>query len=805
MKIKYVFVLLPLMFSIACNSSQKRQSSEDKLKEQRKEWENQRNYDIVMDFDNKQGFGKGEIDTFHLNIKITKGSNIKASGIIDPKECKVTVFDLGKPTKSSDWLNGNFRKAEIELFSESGKTEDLIPEKTVFWLLVDRSESIGQNAENMKSAIKRTVDGLPQGRVFISFLDDDKLGKKMITSSNFYDFDSDFQLRNFSRKEYKNAIRYFEKFSQELHKDTVGLLLLFTDGIQKVTKETTDWGAKVVAEIDEIDNRHKDKNVYIYAFRCGMPNKISDASLIFMCNTRKEKNGNFYSVENTEGIMDSVRNCYKQVTFDYQLKLTNALNKKYDGNQHLIVFIEQGDNVKAFGEIKDFPIGLKYINEIETYTKGRWDEFWLIFVLGGISLFVIFFILQAVFPYIKCRIINFEKHYVKLYEPANNTTLEFCIYCGLPFARGEEIVTKCQHKIHHHCWKENGYKCPQYGPLCKDGIQYYFDKSHALQLKESAYWLKWVTWGMIGGFIAWAIFYFMKDWNLFSGFIDVFLKPPFLDNNGEWFKDKELLPYVREGLHIAVRSFWLMGILLGFIITFIFTYINEFQKRTGTVLLLIFARAFVGGIIGFLSFLIGSIVYISLKGDLQWMATAISFMLFGITVACCLSYKTTIEIKSALIGGLIAGVAGFFILLTAALLPSEMGLMFSFVACSAVLGLSIVVVHHAAQKYFLKYNRGDKEFEVPLHKWMSKHGGSNEVSIGKSNDCVIRMNWDESDRINGVQAKLYIDLEKNVPVFKAMTSDVIYAGKNVDKGKEFPLKDKVKFKIGNTEFEYIEK
>jgi len=131
--------------------------------------------------------------------------------------------------------------------------------------------------------------------------------------------------------------------------------------------------------------------------------------------------------------------------------------------------------------------------------------------------------------------------------------------------------------------------------------------------------------------------------------------------------------------------------------------------------------------------------------------------------------------------------------------------MFSFMLCSAGLGFSIVTKHHTAQKYFLKYKGEKREGEIAIHKWMSESGGSNEVSIGKSNRCIIQMNWDTNEAIADMQTKLYIDHKRNVPMMKVLDGCIIYDGRDAHKDSLYQLKNGVKFKIGNTEFQYIEK
>jgi hypothetical protein len=488
---------------------------------------------------------------------------------------------------------------------------------------------------------------------------------------------------------------------------------------------------------------------------------------------------------------------------DFELQLVNNVGKIYNGTQLSLQVIIAHDDKKAAGKIQ-YAIGSK---ELVIITGKMYDDTFLAVMLGIIILFVAFFIMQVVIPYIIHRRTNFEKKYVKPYEPNDEDVVyEVCSYCQEPLEPGDLIVTKCPHKIHWNCWKENGYKCVEYGQNCKDGVQFHFDNKHPFDMKKSPYYLKWAMSGMIGGFFIWVIFFLSSKLSLFHGFIKILLNAFYPE------KLKEDIEGVMQISNVAQTTFQskiagllLVGILLGFILTFLFNYINDFRQKKARVLFQYFLRSLFGAAVGFIDFLIGSIITILLgKYSNVWWLDAIPWLIFGGTIALCLAYKTTIKWKDAFIGGIISGVVSFFILYTTSYLPA-FGVMFSFMLCSGGLGISIIARHHLAQKYFLKYKGERREGEIAIHKWMNDSGGSNEVSIGKSNHCVIQMNWDTNDNIPEKQVKLYLDPKRRVPMMKALENGMIYDRRDARKDDYLPLKNGVKFKIGNTEFQYIEK
>ncbi|MDR1761467.1 MAG: hypothetical protein LBR55_03355, partial [Bacteroidales bacterium] len=187
----------------------------------------------------------------------------------------------------------------------------------------------------------------------------------------------------------------------------------------------------------------------------------------------------------------------------------------------------------------------------------------------------------------------------------------------------------------------------------------------------------------------------------------------------------------------------------------------------------------------------------------------IPWILFGIGIALCLSVKTTIKTKDAIIGGLISGLVSFVVLFSSYIF-SPFGMFLSFILCSAGIGISIVAKHYTAQKYFLKYTHKNKTGEIAIHKWMSESGGKNEVTIGKSVHSIIQINWateGEKEKIHDIQAKLYIDKKHSKPCIVALEEGLQLDGGSREARINVPntLEHGRTFVIGETKFEYIEK
>jgi hypothetical protein len=130
--------------------------------------------------------------------------------------------------------------------------------------------------------------------------------------------------------------------------------------------------------------------------------------------------------------------------------------------------------------------------------------------------------------------------------------------------------------------------------------------------------------------------------------------------------------------------------------------------------------------------------------------------------------------------------------------------MFSYMFYATGLGVSIAVVHFASQKYFLHTEGGKKTRDIAIHKWMGVSGGFNKVTIGKSYNSIIQMNWDDHEDIADFCIELYIENDR--PYCRALESGVrLGSGRLLKKDEVIHLPHGTAFIIGNTKFTYIEK
>jgi hypothetical protein len=760
--------------------------------------------------------------------------------ILDKKEQKKVYWENLENLHSPDTLKfqeqGNGSVSESYVIKPV-ENQNRIENNKVFWLMIDRSYTIGKGElEQIKDIVRQIVEDLPQGCVYISFFDSDVTTTEMINKENFDSFSDKFiHGKSSSKMLYQSITDKFTEFANSStgSRDTSRYLLLFTDGKTDHIKNSKEREAfmALTDRFKQIDLTTRN-NIQIHAFKYGS-NTSGDDIFKDICSNRDpdrtELEGGFYPTDDVAGVVNSMQGFINDLSFDYKLTLIKNKGNIYRGEVLTLYVSLEKDGKKAFG-VKQYNIG----TPARPQGKKENDMF-LCIVLGLIIIFIAFFIIQVIIPYIKDKVVNFEKKYVVTYHPAEGVLFEACPYCQDPLEEGQEIVVKCTHKMHWDCWKDNGHKCVEYGQNCKNGVQFFFDKAHPFDFEKSPYYLKWVIAGMISALLIWTVYECLPKQTpmdtLTSGLLSTFAPDTLKDDltkmetlkeelnkmensqNLDLQKTSEELPKYTETLTAMQEktngSLW-HGLLLGLILTFLFSYINEFRQKKGMVLLAILGRSLLGALAGFVAFLTGSIICIAMvktgnTPSVDWIA----WLLLGGSIALCLSVKTTIKWQDALIGGLVSGVVSFLILFLTSKIELKdapsLGPILGFMFCSAGIGLSIVAKHYVSQKYSLKYSGERRSGEIAIHKWMNESGGSNEVTIGKSNHCIIQMNWDNSDNIQDIQARLYVDKKRKAPVLKVVENGMFYDGRDARKEELYQLRNGVKFQIGNTEFQYIEK
>ena len=259
-----------------------------------------------------------------------------------------------------------------------------------------------------------------------------------------------------------------------------------------------------------------------------------------------------------------------------------------------------------------------------------------------------------------------------------------------------------------------------------------------------------------------------------------------------------------------VSSFMAIGLLLGFFLSLVFRYIDDYRAKNWKVLLKIFGLSLLSGLIGMAAFAVGGCILCAWlpythATNIPWYCSLPAYLLFSICASLSLTIKSSVPIKSAMLGGLCSAIIGFIVLYFADI-AKVLGMLLNFIIYGGGLGASLVTVRALAEKYFLVIQNGVKAGQrIPIHKWMNATGGGNKVTIGMTGDCEIQMNWEKSNKVAKEHAQLYIDQSRSIPVIKPLANGVVYNTRaELPVGKPSVLTNGDTFKIGDTIFKYEE-
>ena len=519
----------------------------------------------------------------------------------------------------------------------------------------------------------------------------------------------------------------------------------------------------------------------------------------FMCHRTPE--GRFYPNYSVDSLKGLLLGAIDSIAMDYRMYYSAGEKMTYNG-QPLSLFVDI-DKARAQG-LKQYSFGsaLQPITFVPagqfSVSKTKWSDILFGLLLGLILIALAYVIMQFLVPLLRYK--RFKRKYVKKFDPktaakdGKDVVLQQCYYCKDDFQEGDTIVTKCKHTVHWECWEENHDRCPEYGlNSCKEGI-YYYNRNHLTDERNSPYFTSWLLYGLIGGLISWMLFKLIPS----SGFLSGPLR--WIVGLFEGPDSAHVSEYLQK-----IQPLLLCGLIMGFVITFLFSYLIEFRRKTFKILLLILARSIGNAIIGCLAFLLGAVVIIALGKYMNcWWIDWVPWLFFGCSITWLLSFKSDIKFKEAILGGLISVVLSFVIIYGLSSSVPAIGVL-AFMIYAAGLGASIAVVHYTSENYYLHIEGPTKERDIAIYKWMNVAGGSNHVTIGSSPNCVIEMNWDNSEEIREKQVELYLDNDH--PYCLALTEGTTYGDEQrvLKEGDSILLVHGSSFTIGNTKFTYIEK
>lgn len=748
----------------------------------------------------------GEISLF-LKLLDNHGNPITKLDEESVMDC-LNVFE--EKTRIS-WKDAHIEKAS------SGKR---IPGNMTFSVLIDLNIP-DEGKEQIYRELGKLIECAPDSCVYVSFYSDRVTSSEMITSKNYAGFKERIMQSGGSNFFYSALYSKMAEFTAETQK--LENEASRVDGYQKnpiiANRALANNGKNILIVItssgsqlsmdnimfSDVDTYQLNADVIIpkvYAFYYTKNGEIDDhvREVLYDFTEHEDltvdRKGKLLSTGNFDQIINTLGETISKQMYDYVFTY-KAIKEYYDGDTYFSAKWSEedaGEEVLAIGS----PEKPWYPKPIITI-KDRLIQ--ALFALLATLLTIAFFILvmKALIPWIKSK--TFAAKYYKKYVPEANVRRKSCYYCKQDLQPGQTVVEKCEHVMHLHCWKINNYKCAEYGQNCNTGIQEHVEWN-ALFTKHTLRDCKQTIAGILAGLVSWIIYILTGS----GGFME-FLAKPIVKT---FYKVQGQASSLMDLCVEKVAAFLAIGLLLGFFLSLVFRYNDDYRSKNWKVLLKIFGLSLLSGLIGMAAFAVGGCILCAWlpythATNIPWYCSLPAYVLFSICTALSLTIKSSVPVKSAMLGGLCSAVIGF-VMLYFGNFARDWAMLLNFIIYGGGLGASIVTVRALAEKYFLVIQNGVKAGQrIPIHKWMNATGGGNKVTIGMTGDCEIQMNWEKSNKVAKEHAQLYIDQSRSIPVIKPLANGVVYNTRaELPVGKPSVLTNGDNFKIGDTIFKYEE-
>ena len=696
-------------------------------------------------------------------------------------------------------------------------TGQRIPSEYTFSVLVDLSIPEAGKAK-IYDAICKLVESAPNGCVYLSFFGDEVTPSVALTKDYVTKFKDSFnktsenkyfygalyaKLAEFSKSkaEFEESVitssdyKRNSEISQRAYKNQdQNILFVFAEGYKSPTIEENI----AFLEVTEYQKGTTHIVPKVFAFYYTEEGQDADIENVLqgVCNPHVEGHeGKYMPANDMAQVLNDFMKVVNDQMYDYAFVYKATDSKKYFGKTSYVA--EWKGDALGKGEFSIGSAEQPWPEHSES-TMDTLIKFLIAILVTLLTIAFFFAVMKVLVPFIQSK--AFKVKYYKKYVPEANVSRRICHYCKQEIQEGQSIVVKCKHIMHVHCWQQNGYKCAEYGQNCKTGIQSHVEWKELLTWKSLKDCHQTMA-GIFAGFISWVL-YELAGRGGFDGLSKTIVST--------FYTAKEGLPDLSTECIGKTSAFLTIGLLLGFFLSMIFRYNDEYRKKDWKIALKIVGLSLLTSLIGVIAFAIGADILCSLLSAIgttyiPWYCSFPAYILFSVGVALALTIKSSIPMKSALIGGGVSSIIGFIVLYFSSF-AGQMNMLLDFIIYGGGLGASLVTVRMLAEKYFLVIQNGVRAGQrIPIHKWMNATGGGNKVSIGMTGDCEIQMNWEKSNKVAKEHVQLFIDHERQLPMIKPLATGVIYNTRaELPVGKPNVLSNGDNFKVGDTIFQYVE-
>lgn len=752
-------------------------------------------------------------DSIVLYLNLLDDAGARVSGMAEDNIMKhLNIFEEGKPIK---WDNAVIKQV---------RTGQRIPGDCTFSILIDLNIP-REGKKQIYEALKELVQSAPDSCVYISFFGNTVGSSMLITSDNYADFEQQLMdgasEKCFYSAVFSKLIEFTSKHAEgeediQLGSDYIknkdisnralahkgkNFLLIFTECSKVPTTELIGYST-----VTDYQRDSSNDVPIVYAFYYtggGVIDHDVDITLSGITEHERlaeDRRGQYMPSNDLGRVIEKVSEVIESQMYDYAF-VYKALKNSYGGDTRFSA--EWND--QQMGKETILTIGLPEHPWIPDEGKKTSIGDILMMCLWALlttllTIAFFFLVMKVIIPLIKSKAFS-AKYYTK-YVPEPNVQRRVCHYCKNPLEPGQSIVTKCKHVMHLHCWKLNHYKCSEYGQNCNVGIQEHIEWDSLLS-KSSFRDCHQTISGIIAGLMSWIVYKLLGSGEVFAALARPIVKV--------FYKGDTQLTNLFEPCVAKVASFMAIGLLLGFFLSLVFRYNDEYRSKNAKVIFKILGLSLLSGVIGMAAFAVGGCILCALlslvnTSNIPWYCSLPAYLLFSICVSLSLTIKSSVPIKSAMLGGLCSAIIGFLVLYFSRMTSDGINVLLDFIIYGGGLGASLVTVRALAEKYFLVIQNGIKAGQrIPIHKWMNATGGGNKVTIGMTGECEIQMNWEKSNKVAKEHAKLFVDQTKSMPMIQPLAQGVIYNTRaELPVGKPSVLTNGDTFKIGDTIFQYVE-
>lgn len=770
---------------------------------------------------------------FYLENRMPVDERLRRDRRMQPHaniELELMEYVGGEQVLAPEYIEGSL----VQLVTEGVAEGAFIPDNITVSLVVDRSGSIQDHEMlQIRDAVEAFVNVLPEGSLFLSFFHNevstsypinraefDAMADTLLTRTEFHtdlynatimkllEFDETAEIPNIP---YERQLGYanYERNHEIARRAQQGpnVLIVLTDGADdpgltylypnpKYDPPPPGFTVYTADSVYKYVEKYRD-HVQVFTIGFGAERSDYEPEILQEIVDRGGNPDGFFEVLPDKIIALLEVQLPDVLRPDYSARFLNPAGKVFAGEERVITIhlkdpvsgITAGGNTSyAFGSVAN-PVSTG--EEEELQRTMLWG-----LLIGLLILVVVLIIMQLIWPLINNQLFAWKYH--KHYKPGQGETKRSCPYCRQLINENDLVVDRCEHVVHKHCWIENSHMCPEYGQNCQVGKQNYFDINDPFSKKNKLFYLSWVFFGLVGGFLSWVVYMLIKDMSLFASLAG------YLTDQFTSFNDPNRMAFISK-----ITPLLAIGVVKGFFLSLLFAYTEEYRRINLLIALRILLRGVVGAAVGMLAFSLGSmlllIVYIPFS-NMAW--DWIPWVFFGGLIGLALSFKTTIDWRHGLLGGIVSIIFSFFVLYGMAGFIGLYAVVITFMIYGAGLGAAIATVRSTSEKYFLRIVNGPREgSSIAIHKWMRARGEINEVYIGTASSNEIQINWDDSPDIAEKHAMIYVSKSQKIPVVVSLEKgyETLYDQRvEMTPGKEYDLTNGSTFQIGYTVFQYIE-